>query len=992
MTRRIPTVRDGTLQEVAEETASHEVISVESTAWYSWLDLHRSFRFEDPVGSFTARKEPRAGSWYWYAYRRQAGQLHTAYLGRSAELSMMRLHIIAAELDGANGTPTPRTASDEHVHSSAASLSHEQENAATPGPMALHTMPQRLISLVGRDQEVAAAEALLRRPEVRLLSLVGTAGVGKTRLALQVATDLLDDFPEGVFFVALAPVREPDRLLSTVIQTLGLRVTGDQPFFSVLSTFLCEKRCLLVLDNFEQIINAAPQLSNLLEACQQVKLLVTSREVLHLRAEHQFSVPPLALPDPKQLPDEQTLARVAAVELFLQRAQAIRSDFHMTPSNAAAIAEVCLRLDGLPLALELAAARVKVFTPQVLLARLDRRLQILTEGALDLPLRQRTLRNTIEWSYELLSMEEQRLFRCLAVFAGGATLDAIEAVTAALGNDPEQILDGITSLIDKSLLPPVRQEESRFVMLETIREYGLEVLEALGEMEAVQRIYAEYFVHFAVEAAQEVDGPQQAQWFDHLEQEHENMREVLRWSLEPEAAEETEHCLNIALRLAGALRKFWVVRGHIAEGLSFLERVLVRGEGIISMSQRARALDQAGGLARFLGDLDRAEELLQESLRLRRALADTRGIAGALHRLGQVEIARYDFQAARSLTEEALALFREQGAQIQITWALSQLAGIACEQGDYDRAYALFEECLARYKTQGNTIEVGNSLCQLGGVLLLSGGDLEKANAFFNEGLALLRKVGDDASYALASAGHVALLRGDLLTAQLQAEESITKARETSAPDNLAVALALLGRVKTKQGDLAAALVFYQESLTIASQRRLKGELTVGIEGLAQVFVIQRAFIWAARLWGAAEALREAAGTPLPPVYQREYEQAITVAHTQLGKQLFIAAWAEGRSMIPEHILLSMESMPASQSVLPPPTSTAFAHLSHADLTPRELEVLRLLAQGLTSAQIAERLVIGLVTVNSHVRSIYSKLGITTRSAATRYAIEHQLV
>lgn len=503
MARRIPTVRDGTLHEGAEEAASHEAIAVESTAWYTWLEQHRSFRFEDLASTFTARKELRAGSWYWYAYRRQAGRLHTAYLGRSEELSATRLHVIADELAGANGPQTSRTAADERVPSPPATLSHEQENVVIPGSvLPLHTLPQQLTSLVGREQEVVAAEALLRRPEVRLLSLVGTAGVGKTRLALQVATDLLDDFSEGVFFVALAPVRDPGLVLSTVALTLGLRITGDQSFLEVLKASLREKRCLLVLDNFEQVVNAAPQLSDLLEACPHVKLLVTSREVLHLRAEHQFSAPPLALPDSKQLPDEQALAHIAAVELFLQRAQAIRSDFHLTPGNATAIAEVCLRLDGLPLALELAAARVKVFTPQALLARLDRRLQFLTGGALDLPERQRTLRNTIEWSYELLSVEEQRLFWRLAVFAGGATLEAIEAVTVALGDDPGRILDVIASLIDKSLLPPVQQEEEpRLAMLETIRGYGLERLAASGEMEAVQRIYAEYFVHRAEEAA-----------------------------------------------------------------------------------------------------------------------------------------------------------------------------------------------------------------------------------------------------------------------------------------------------------------------------------------------------------------------------------------------------------------------------------------------------------------------------------------------------------
>jgi predicted ATPase/class 3 adenylate cyclase/DNA-binding CsgD family transcriptional regulator len=862
-----------------------------------------------------------------------------------------------------------------------------------------HNLPVQLTPLIGREREVAAVELLLHREDVRLLTLTGPGGAGKTRLGLQVAAELIEEYSDGVFFVNLAPIHDPVFVIPAIAQTLTVRENGGQPLFELLKAALRDKQILLLLDNFEYVVNAAISLTELLAACPRLKIMVTSRMALHMQAEQEFAVPPLTLPDPRHVPSRIALSRYEAVALFVLRVQTIIPDFQITNANAPVITEICLRLDGLPLAIELAAARMKLFSPQALLARLGQRLHILTGGAHELPERQHTLRNTIEWSYHLLGIEEQRLFRQLAVFSGGCTLQAVEAMSAAAGKQDAYILDVMTSLIDKCMVQRIIQrveEEPRFVMLETIREYGLEVLAASGETEVTQRIHAEYFVQYAEEAAKEVDGPQQAEWFERLEQEHENVRNVLKWSLEPTPAKETKHRLTIALRLAGALRKFWVVRGHIAEGLSYLEKVLAKGEGIISTSQRARALDQAGGFARFLGDLNRAEELLRESLQLRRELADARGIAATLNRLGMVAIGRYDFPAARSLTEEALALFKEQGDQTRIPWALSQLAEIACEQGNYIQASSLCEECLARYKAQGNTIEVGNSLCQLGRVHLLSGGDLEEAHALFNEGLALLRDVGDDASYALAFAGHIILLRGDLFTAHLQAEESISKARETGDPENLAIALALLGRVKTIQGDLAVAFACYKESLTIANQVQLKGVLASDIEGLAAVFVVQGAFAWAARLWGAAEALREAAGTPLPPIYRHEYEQSVAAAHSQLGKQLFLAAWAEGRNMIMEQVLAA----PGTATIPEPLPTTRPTSLPQAKSTPaypdgltaREVEVLHLVAQGLSNAAIAEQLVISLLTVKSHMRSLYNKLDISSRSAATRYAIEHHLM
>ncbi len=992
MTRRIPIVRNGTLHEDAEEATSLEAIVVESVAWYAWLERHRSFRFECPASPFTARKEQRPGGWYWYAYRRQAGRLQTAYLGRSAELSVTRLEVIAAALAEGIDTRGGQVLARAQVPALHAPLLQE---AGTELRLR-HNLPRPLTSLMGREQEVAAAGALLRRPEVRLLSMVGTAGVGKTRLALQVATDLLDDFADGVLFVALAPLRDPDLVLSTVAQALGLRIIGDQSFLDQLKTHLRDKQCLLLLDNFEQVIESAPHLSGLLEACQGVKLLVTSREVLHLRAEHQFSVPPLALPDRKRPPDELALAHVAAVELFLQRAEAIRSDFQMTPGNAAAIAEVCIRLDGLPLAIELAAARIKVFTPHALLARLDRRLQVLTGGARDLPERQRTLRTTIEWSYELLPAEEQRLFRCLAVFVGGCLLEAVEAVSSAAGDSDGNVLEGMASLVDKSLLQPIGRdgEEPRFVMLETIREYGLEALATSGEMEAIRQVHAVYYLRLSQEAEPELDGPQQTVWLERLEREHGNLRAALRWWLERGEAEQgTGDGREMALRLAGALQWFWQVRGHFNEGRTFLEQALT-GSKEVASPVRAKTLFAAAQLAHFQGDDGWAEALLEESLTLYRELQDVAGVAFSLHILGRVARTKGNLVAARSLFEEALALWEEVGDKKQIAYSLENLALLESRQGKYTRGRALCEESLAIQRELGNKVGISDVLLQLAWIIFLSQGHLATVRSLVRESLALSREVGDKRGIADCCylSGHIALGQDDASTARALAEEGLLLYKEVGDRQSIAQMLSLLGRTVAVQDDYTAARALFEESLSVAREIGDKLNSTFYLEGLASVVAVQGESSWAARLWGAAESLRKTMATPIPPVDRLIYERSVAAACAHLGEKAFAAAWAEGSTMAPEQVLAAEGMVSISTAGSSSVTRPQKAPIAPNGLTSRELEVLRLLAQGLTSAQVAERLVIGLVTVNSHVRSIYSKLGVTSRSAATRYAIEHQLV
>lgn len=426
----------------------------------------------------------------------------------------------------------------------------------------LYNFPISLTELVGREQACMAASNMLLRPEVRVLTLTGTGGVGKTRLALAVATNLPAIFTDGIYFVPLSSINDPDLLMPAVAQILGIKELGDISLFTCLKSFLHEKRMMLLLDNFEQVITAASLLSELLLACPQVKILVTSRAVLRIQGEYEFVVPPLLLPDLNHLPMIEDLASWPVITLFMQRAQAVKPGFQMTGANAHDIAAICVRLDGLPLAIELAAARLKLLPPRALLLRLEHRLQVLTGGRADMPARHQTLRDTIAWSYDLLNEQEQRLFRHLSVFTGGCSLVALEAICATLGDITIPVLDGVTSLLDKSLVLQIERgdDEPRLSLLETVREYGVERMVACEELTCTCSAHAHYYLELAEEADVASYGTDAVVWQDRQELENDNFRAALRWSLEQKE-------LELALRLARALAHFWFLRGYLREGL-----------------------------------------------------------------------------------------------------------------------------------------------------------------------------------------------------------------------------------------------------------------------------------------------------------------------------------------------------------------------------------------------------------------------------------------
>jgi predicted ATPase/DNA-binding NarL/FixJ family response regulator len=824
-----------------------------------------------------------------------------------------------------------------------------------------NNLPIQATPFIGREQELAALRAQLVRGDLRLLTLTGPGGTGKTRLALEAAVALMDSFSDGVFFVSLAPLADPGLVPSAIAQALDLTEAGGRPFMQSLQDFVRDKRLLLVLDNFEHVIGAAPVVGTLLGNAPGLSILVTSRAVLRVYGEHDFPVPPMALPDEAVAPSAAYVAQFEAARLFVERARAARPDFSLTDTNAPLVAELCRRLDGLPLALELAAARLRALPLRALLDRLERRLPVLTGGSRDLPARQQTLRNTIAWSYDLLNSDEQALFRWLSVFRG-FTLEAAEALCAApspvratsvaLPPFTIDVLDGITGLVEQSLLHQQDDEDGQpwYVMVETIREYATERLVESGDAPAIQRRHILYYLNLLESADPQLHGQRQREWLVRLEREHNNVRAALDMSC---AAGYHEP----AYRLALAAWWFWLVHGHMSEGRERLTRVLARfplPRGMDERSNqradiRARALYAAAHVTNALGDYAAARGFQEEALVIRRALGDPMQVAGALEPLGTAAALQGDYDAAQRAFREALEIARSLGNPYMTAMSLHDLANVVHERGDYAAARDLADEAIE-----------------------------------------LLRGIGDMRSLASASLTRAVIAQdeGHFTLAQRLEEEALHLYEAAGDARSVALAQANLGTLATARGDFVAAHARLGESLAMFRDLADTTSMTAVIERFALLLAAEQHHLEAVRLAGAAAALRSSVGVSLSKTSQAKLAASLAPSRRMLG-DLAAEVWRDGQALsLAEAIAEVMrQSTPSPTGAL----AGKSEHPSATGLTAREQDVAALIARGLTNRQIGEALVIAEGTVASHVVHILDKLSFNSRAQIAVWAAARNL-
>lgn len=792
------------------------------------------------------------------------------------------------------------TARTDHPHAADSHLQQARvENVWRRAETPWHNLPVRLPVLIGRDHDLQALQEMLQRNDVNLVTLLGPGGVGKTQLSLRIASTLLNHFADGVFIISLAALREPKLVISALAQTWNLQPQNNRPLVESVQRYLRDKQMLLILDNFDHLMEAAPLVSELLANCSYLRIVVTSRELLNVRGEHIFSVAPLSLPKQGQSLSLTKIAEAGAVQLFVQRAQAITPDFVLDESNAVDVVEICTHLDGLPLAIELVVARIRLLPPRILRQRLlgpnASAFELLQGGARDAPARHRTLKSAIAWSYELLTAAEQRLFRLLAVFVGGCTLEAVEHISELSGvAGSDSVLDGLASLVNKSLIQQTEQPDgaSRFSLLAMIREFVLEQLQANHDFDEATRAHAETYVAFAELAVPALSGPDHLAWIARLNADLNNCRAALHWVISHQHAE-------LALRLAGVLWSYWLERGYYGEGRQFLVATLQLDGATTRTPARARALTGLGVLSRAQGDMVEARAALEEAVSICREQGDKRGLAVALEKLVEGCFLDLNLPQVYQLYTEAVDLYEHVNDWAGATRIRQQVGFEKYHVGDYDAALAIFEEVLATFRAQQHDAELGLVLLNVGRALFQQQ-KFAAANQRFFEALSSGEARGDRSlmGHVRYFLGRTAYYQAEYEKAKTFLEESllINRAIGTRAY-GISFPLAFLSAIALHRGNVRGAQTMLSESLSLAYQERHEYAIALLLPFCASLAVILGEHAYAIQLVAAGRSLYDQLGVYLPPNDQAAFDQPLAAARQLLPPAQFAQAWATGTCM-----------------------------------------------------------------------------------------------